>query len=66
MQIALVSVGCNDKFYKTRTIFDTGSTRTYVTEELAKILKAKPAELQTFSVYLFGNTKVKQETSRDW
>ena len=54
MQTALASVGCNDKFYKTRTLFDTGSNRTYVTE------------LQTFSVYFFGNTKVKQKTSRDW
>ena len=25
-QTALVSVGCNDKFYKTRALFDTGST----------------------------------------
>ena len=44
MQTALVSVGCNDKFYKTRAIFDTGSTRTYITEELGKMLKAKPVE----------------------
>ena len=44
MQITLVSVGCNDKFNKTRAIFDTGSTRTYITEELGKMLKAKPVE----------------------
>ena len=45
MQTALVSVGCNDKFHKTRALFDRGSTRTYITEELAKMLKAKPIEL---------------------
>ena len=42
MQTALVSVGCNDKFL---ALFDRGSTRTYITEELAKMLKAKPIEL---------------------
>ena len=61
MQTALVSVGCNDKFQKTRALFDTGSTRTYVTEELAKIVKEKPVEQQTFSVYSFINTKAKKK-----
>ena len=63
MQTALLSVGCNDKFYRTRALLDTGSTRTYVTEELTKMLKAKPVEQKTFSVYSFGNTKAKQKTS---
>ena len=62
MQTALVSVGCNDKFYRTRALLDTGSTRTHVTEELTKMLKAKPVEQKTFSVYSFGNTKAKQKT----
>ena len=62
MQAALVSVGCNDKFYRTRALLDTGSTRTHVTEELTKMLKAKPVEQKTFSVYSFGNTKAKQKT----
>ena len=44
MQTALVSVGCNDKFNKTSAIFDTESTRTYITEESGKMLKAKPVE----------------------
>ena len=48
MQTALVSVGCNDKFYRTRALLDTGSTRTHVTEELTKMLKAKPVEQKTF------------------
>ena len=44
MQNTLVLVGCYAKFYETRTLFDTGSTRTYITEELAKVLEAKPVE----------------------
>ena len=37
MQTALVSVGCNDKFYKMRALFDTVSPRTYITERLVKV-----------------------------
>ena len=57
-----MSVGCNDKFYETRAIFDTGITRTYITEELAKVLKVKSVEQET-SVYSFGSTKAKEKTS---
>ena len=57
MQTALVSVGCNDKFYKIRALFDRGSTRTYITEELAKMLKAKPIELFTHLEVLKQNKK---------
>ena len=63
MQTALLSVGCNDKFCETRALFDTESTRTYITEELAKVLKAKPVEKQTVSVHSFGSTKAKEKTS---
>ena len=42
MQTALMPVRCHDQFYETRAQFDTGSTRTYVTKELVKVLKAKP------------------------
>ena len=63
IQTALVSVGCNGKFYETRAFFDTESTRTYITEESANMLKAKPLEQQTISVYSFGNTKAKQKMS---
>ena len=48
IQTALVSVGCNDKFYKTRALFDTGSTRTYINEELAKMLKANTLNNKPF------------------
>ena len=44
IQTALMSVGCYDQLYETRAQFDTGSTRTYVTKELVKVLKAKPIE----------------------
>ena len=59
MQTALVSVGCNDKFYETRALFNTGS-RTHITEELAKVLNAKTVEQQT-SVYSFGSNKTKEK-----
>ena len=45
----------------TRALFDTGSTRSYVTEEVANSLK--PIEEQTFSKYAFGDTKPKQKTA---
>ena len=44
----------------------TNSTKRepFLTQEaLAKMLKAKHLEQQTFSVYLFGNTKAKQKAS---
>ena len=64
MQTALVSIGCNDKFYKMRALFDTRNTRTCIIEELAKVLKAKSVEKKrNFSVYLFGSTKEKLKTS---
>ena len=63
MQTAPVLLGCNDKFYETAALFETGSTRTYITEEFAKMLKAKPVEQQTFSVFSYGSTKGKQKTS---
>ena len=58
-----MSVGCNDTFCETRALFDTGSARTYITEELPKVLKAKPIEQQTFSVFSFGSTKAKEKMS---
>ena len=63
MQTALVSVGCNHKLYETRAFFDTGSNRTNITEELAKMLKAKLVEQRTIAVYSFGSTEAKQKTS---
>ena len=63
MKIALVSVRCNNKFYQTRALFDTGSTKTYITEDLAKVVKAKSIKQQTFSVCSFGSTKAKEKTS---
>ena len=62
MQTALVSVGCNDKFYKMRALFDTVRPRTYITERLVKVLKAKHVEHQNFSLYSFESTKANQKT----
>ena len=36
MQAALMPVGYNDTFYETRSLFSTGRTRTYITEELQR------------------------------
>ena len=58
-----MSVGCNDTFCETRALFDAGSARTYITEELPKVLKAKSIEQQTFSVFSFGSSKAKEKMS---
>ena len=53
----------NDSIVTTRALFDTGSTRSYVTEDVANSLKLKSIEEQTFSIYAFGDTKPKQKTA---
>ena len=63
MQTALVTMKGDNKTNTSRALFDTGSTRTYITEELVNSLKLKPIEKHTFSIYAFGNTKPKQKTS---
>ena len=63
MQTALVTMKGDNKTNTSRALFDTGSTRTYITEELVNSLKLKPIEEHTFSIYAFGNTKPKQKTS---
>ena len=63
MQTALMAIKGNDSIVTTRALFDTGSTRSYVTEEVANSLKFKPIEEQTFSIYAFGDTKPKQKTA---
>ena len=63
MQTALVTIKGDNKTNTSRALFDTGSTRTYITEELVNSLKLKPIEEHTFSIYAFGNTKPKQKTS---
>ena len=45
------------------TLFDTGSIRSYVTKDVANSLKLKPIEEPTFSIYAFGDTKLKQKTA---
>ena len=63
MQTALMAIKGNDSIVTTRALFNTGNTRSYVTEEVANSLKLKPIEEQTFSIYAFGDTKPKQKTA---
>lgn len=63
MQTALVTMKGQNKTVTTRHVFDTRSTRIYITEELKNSLTLKSVEEQTFSVYFFGNTKPQQRTS---
>ena len=63
MQTALMTIKGNDSIDTTRALFDTGRTRSFVTEEVSNSLKLKPIEEQTFSIYAFGDTKPKQKTA---
>ena len=63
MQTALMTIKGNDSIVTTQALFDTGSTRSYVTEDVANSLKLKSIEEQTFSIYAFGDTKPKQKTA---
>ena len=63
MQTALMTIKGNDSIVTTRALFDTGSTRSYVMEEVTNSLKLKPIEEQTFSIYAFGDTKPTQKTA---
>ena len=63
MQTALMAIKGNDSIVTTRALFNTGNTRSYVTEEVANSLKLKPIEEQTFLIYAFGDTKSKQKTA---
>ena len=46
MQTALMTVKGNDSIATTWALFDTGSTRSYVTQDVANSLKLKPIEGQ--------------------
>ena len=63
MQTALMTIKGNDSIVTTRALFDIGSTRSYVTEDVANSLKLKSIVEQTFSIYAFGDTKPKQKTT---
>ena len=63
IQTALVNLQGENKTMMTRALLDTGSKRTYITEGLMNSLKLKPIEEQTFTIYSFGKTKPKQNTS---
>ena len=63
MQTALMTIKGSYSILTTRALFDTGSRRNYVTEEVAISFKLKPIEEQTFSIYAFGDSKPKQKTA---
>ena len=44
MQTALMTIKGNDSIVTTRALFNTGSTRSYVTEDVANSLKLKSIE----------------------
>lgn len=61
IETAPVSVSCCDIFYKLGALFDKGSIRTYIIEDLGNVFKVKPVEQQTCSVYLlFESNKAKE------
>lgn len=48
----------------TRSIFDNGSQRSYITEHLAKQLKLKPIATNNLSVFTFGSAPPKEFNSK--
>ena len=61
MQTALVEVmdPAETKSQVTRILMDTGSQRTYVTEEVARKLSVQPEGKEKLSIYTFGASKPK-------
>ena len=63
MQTATVVVLSNETripTIKTRILMDTGSQRTYVTEEIVKQLQLIPSARESHAVFTFGSNKPKQ------
>lgn len=65
MQTALIEVLDQEETHAetTRVLMDTGSSRTYITEELVDKLKLKPESENRLTVYTFGGNKPKEMTS---
>ena len=49
---------------ETRILINTGSQRTYISKELADNLQLKTRETQEYSVYTFGNKKLKRKQAK--
>ena len=64
MQTSLMTIKGNDSIITTQAIFNTGITRSYLTEDVANLLMLKPIEEQKVSVYAFGDTKSKQKKQK--
>ena len=62
MQTALVEVmdPAETQSQVTRILMDTGSQRTYVTEEVARQLNIQPEGKEKLSIYTFGANKPKE------
>ena len=65
MQTALVETDNTDQTrkYITRIIMDTGSQRTYISQDMVNKLKIKPVGTYTFTVFTFGASKPKDLTT---
>ena len=57
MKTALVTMKSNNVTATSRAFFDSGSSRTYISEEFMNTLKLKPVEKQKFFVNTFGKAK---------
>ena len=64
MQAAMVKVmpPYESTFEVTRVLMDSGSSRTYVTEEIVKRLKLEPTESDKLTIFTFGISKPKEIT----
>ena len=62
MQTTLVEATSTDQMLSevTRVLMDTGSSRTYVTEEIVNKLKLKTYESNKLTIYTFGISKPKE------
>ena len=49
---------------ETRILINTGSQRAYISKELADNLQLKTRETQEYSVYTFGNKKLKRKQAK--
>ena len=66
MPTALGTVGNLEilRSQETRILINTGSQRMYISKELADNLQLKTRETQEYSVYTFGNKKLKRKQAK--
>ena len=62
MQTAVASVSSQSASSDSRLLFDTGASRSYITEDLRRRLSLKPFRQDTVSTASFGNSKRRTQT----